>query len=309
VRDLRDGFVLLDAAVLGDAGLPRRGGQLPDRLLVGCGDHPAAGEEEFPPRRAQRQQVLDELVAGPGAAGADQDLPPEPGGDLPEGRGRQVPVIGEGARSGVAGAQQHGQALARIGSPRRQRVEAVAFQVGAAPSLSECAVTRVASMSMTTQPASAFPAMTSHGNPAGVSWISFRACARALARARAIRSSIAGEPARCSARRTVGPLGASPAPGRGGRQRDAAHAGGAQHDRGRHRDQHDPPVKQGRRARLPQSGAQARCQPCLVGGLPQQDRARVADQARPAAGDLQGMVPPVMLHGEERSSPGNCMVW
>jgi hypothetical protein len=73
--------------------------------------------------------------------------------------------------------------------------------------------------------------------------------------------------------------------------------------------QHDPPVKQGRRARLPQSGAQARCQPCLVGGLPQQDRARVADQARPAAGDLQGMAPPVMLHGEERSSPGNCMVW
>jgi hypothetical protein len=28
----------------------------------------------------------------------------------------------------------------------------------------------------------------------------------------------------------------------------------------------------------------------------------VADQARPAAGHLQGMVPPRILHGEERSS-------
>jgi hypothetical protein len=28
----------------------------------------------------------------------------------------------------------------------------------------------------------------------------------------------------------------------------------------------------------------------------------MADQARPARGDLQGMVPPVKLHGEERSS-------
>jgi hypothetical protein len=34
----------------------------------------------------------------------------------------------------------------------------------------------------------------------------------------------------------------------------------------------------------------------------------VTDQARPAAGDLQGMVPPVMIHGEERSSPGNVCV-
>ena len=62
-------------------------------------------------------------------------------------------------------------------------------QVGAAPSLSELAVTKVASMSMTSHPVSVFPAMTSHGNPAGVSSISFHACARAFARARAIRSS------------------------------------------------------------------------------------------------------------------------
>ena len=68
-------------------------------------------------------------------------------------------------------------------------------------------------MSMTTQPARVLPAMTSHGNPAGVPWISVRACARAFARARAIRSSMAGVPARSSARRTAGPLGAAPGTG------------------------------------------------------------------------------------------------
>jgi hypothetical protein len=79
--------------------------------------------------------------------------------------------------------------------------------------LSECAVTRVASMSITIQPVSAFPAMASHGNPAAVSSISCHACALAFARARAMRSSMAGVPARSRARRTVGPLGASPSTG------------------------------------------------------------------------------------------------
>ncbi len=46
-------------------------------------------------------------------------------------------------------------------------------------------------------------------------------------------------------------------------------------------------------------------EPGLVGGLAEQDRAGVAGQAGPAGGDLQGMVPPVMLHGEERSSSGD----
>ena len=68
-------------------------------------------------------------------------------------------------------------------------------------------------MSMTTQPARVLPAMTIHGNPAGVSSISVHAYARAFARARAIRSSMAGAPARSSARRTVGPLGAAPSTG------------------------------------------------------------------------------------------------
>ena len=68
-------------------------------------------------------------------------------------------------------------------------------------------------MSMTSQPVRAFPAMTSHGNPAGVLSIRSHTCARAFARARAIRSSMADAPARSSARRTVGPLGASPSTG------------------------------------------------------------------------------------------------
>jgi hypothetical protein len=35
------------------------------------------------------------------------------------------------------------------------------------------------------------------------------------------------------------------------------------------------------------------------------DRAGVTDQARPAGGDLPGMVLPVILHSEERSSSGD----
>jgi hypothetical protein len=74
-------------------------------------------------------------------------------------------------------------------------------------------VTRVASMSMTSHPVRVLPAMASHGNPAGVASMSFHACSLAFARARAIRSSMAGAPARSRARRTVGPLGASPSTG------------------------------------------------------------------------------------------------
>ncbi len=160
-------------------------------------------------------------------------------------------------------------------------------------------------MSMTSHPVRVFPAMTSHGNPAGVSSISCHTCARALARARAIRSSEAAAPARSRARRTVGPLGASPSTG----ARCASTAislmlVAPSVIADRQRDQHGTPVEQRRPARLPQRRAELRGQSRLVGGLAQQDRAGVADQARPVRGDLQGMVPPVMLHGEERSSPG-----
>jgi hypothetical protein len=71
----------------------------------------------------------------------------------------------------------------------------------------------VASMSMTSHPARVLPAMASHGNPAGVASMSFQARSLAFARALATRSSMAGAPARSRARRTVGPLGASPRTG------------------------------------------------------------------------------------------------
>ena len=148
--------------------------------------------------------------------------------------------------------------------------------------------------------------MTSHGNPAGVSSISSHTCARAFARARAIRSSMAGVPARSRARRTVGPLGASPSTGARCASRamslmlvaPSAIAAAIETST-------TPRSKSGRRALLPQRPAQPAGQSGLVGGLPQQDRPGVADQARPVGGDLQGMVPPVMLHGEERSSSGD----
>ena len=95
VRDLRDVLVLLDGAVLADAGLPRAARDLPDRVLVRSGDHPAAGEKENPARGGQGQQVLDELVAGAGPIHTDEDLRPEPGGDLPDRRGQHLLVVGE----------------------------------------------------------------------------------------------------------------------------------------------------------------------------------------------------------------------
>jgi len=91
--------------------------------------------------------------------------------------------------------------------------------------------------------------------------------------------------------------------------RDIAHAGRPEGDRRRHRHQDDPPVQNRGIPGLAQRRAQLRGQPRLVTGLPEQDRPGVADQACPVGGDLQGMVPPVMLHREERSSSGTYKVW
>ena len=62
-------------------------------------------------------------------------LPPEPGGDLPQRRGQHLLVVGERVRPGVAGPQQHGQALAGVRAPGAQRVEAVALLPGGQPLL------------------------------------------------------------------------------------------------------------------------------------------------------------------------------
>jgi hypothetical protein len=175
------------------------------------------------------------------------------------------------------------------------------------PSLSELAVTRVASMSMTSHPVRVLPAMASHGNPAGVASMSFHACSLAFARAR--RSGPAW-PGRRPGRGRGGPWD------RWGRRRARARGGRA----GRCRSCWWPrarspppatrarsPVQQRRRALLPQRAAQGGGESRLVGGLAEQDGAGVADdQPGSCRGDLQGMVPPViLLHGGERSSSGD----
>jgi hypothetical protein len=86
------------------------------------------------------------------------------------------------------------------------------LNVGAARSLSLRAVISVASRSMTSQPASSFPAMASHGNPAGLAQISCHTRARTAARARAILSRVRAS-ASSSVRRTVVSDGAAPKTG------------------------------------------------------------------------------------------------
>src|SRR5690348_3111919 len=65
--DLRDVAVVFGVPVLGDAGLPRLGRDLPDVVLVGPGDSPAAGEIELPARDLEAHHVRDEVVAGAGS--------------------------------------------------------------------------------------------------------------------------------------------------------------------------------------------------------------------------------------------------
>ena len=83
--------------------------------------------------------------------------------------------------------------------------------MGAAFSLSECAVIRVPSISMTTQPSRDLPATSSHGNPPAAS-IRSHTCLRILALACATFSSTRSE-ARFRTRRTVEPDGAAPSTG------------------------------------------------------------------------------------------------
>jgi hypothetical protein len=135
-------------------------------------------------------------------------------------------------------------------------------RMGGAPFLSELAVTRVASMPMTSQSASVFPAISSHGNPAGVP------------------SPVGRVPEyRCEV----------------GQQGDVAHAGGPERGRG-HQHEHGAPVEDGRAVLLPQRTAE------LLG------QSDVADQPSTVGGDLQGMLPPVTLNGEERSRSVDYMV-
>ena len=161
-------------------------------------------------------------------------------------------------------------------------------------------------MSMTTQPVRVFPAMTGHGNPAAVPAISVQACARAFARARAILSSMAGAPASSRARRTVGPLGAAPRTGaRWASSAMSLMLVAPSAIETATETSTMPRSSSGDVLFFRSAALRAADSPVLVGGLAEQDRPGVADQALPVRGDLEGMVPPVKLHGEERSSSGD----
>ena len=277
-----------------------------DGVLIGGGDHPPAAEQDHRARRGQGQQMLHELVAGAGPVDANQDLAPEPGRDLPDRRGQHLLVAGERIRARVARPQQHGQALAGAGTPGAQRVEAVALLPGGGGALLVRAGGDQGGVHVDDQPAR-------HG----------------LARddqPRETRGGLLDQVPRVRAGLRAG-AGDPVQHGRGpGQVKSAAHRRPARRvpEHGARcasramplmlaapsaiaaaSDRHGAPVEGGRRALLPQRPAELPGQSCLVGGLPQQDRAGVADQAGPAGGDLQGTVPPVMLHGEERSSSGD----
>ena len=205
-------------------------------------------------------------------------------GTCRQGRGQHVLVIGERVRPGVAGAQQHRQALARIRAPGPQRVETVAFLPGgAAPSLSERAVTSVASMSMTSQPARVFPATASHGNPARGLLDQLPHVRPGFRPGRRDPLQHAAVPARSRARRMVGPLGG--APSSGARCASTAMSLMLVAPSAIAAAIETSAIPRSEPAMSPPSAAPGtrRGQAHLVGGLAEQDRARVADQARPAA--------------------------
>ncbi len=158
---------------------------------------------------------------------------------------------------------------------------------------------------MTSQPASSFPAMASHGNPAGLAAISDQTCARTVARARAILSRVRGS-ASSSVRRTVVSLGRGPRTGSWWASRVMSLMLVAPSAIATAMVTSATPLSTSgnfpaRASADPSAGGQ----PGLVGQLAQQHCPGVPDQALALAGHLQPVVPPRILHDEERSCPGN----
>jgi hypothetical protein len=83
--------------------------------------------------------------------------------------------------------------------------------------------------------------------------------------------------------------------------RDVGHRGGAHRDGDRRRYQHHAPAELRERPFLRQRCVKCGGQAAPVGELAQQDPARMPDEPGSVRGDRQGMVPPVILHGGERS--------
>ena len=208
---------------------------------------------------------------------------------------------------GVAGAQQHRQALARIRSPGPQRVEAVAFLPGGSRSLLVRVRGDQGGVHVDDQPArQGLPGDDQPREPGGRLLDQLPHVRPGLARARAIRSSRPGSPARSRARRTVGPLGAAPSTGASCASTaislmlvaPSAIATAIDTSATPRSNSGDVPARRS-------AALSAAVSPAWSASLRSRTAPACPTRPVPSRGDLQGMVPAVMLHGEERSSPGN----
>lgn len=113
--------------------------------------------------------MLDQPVgrAGAGAVGADKDLAPVAARDLRERVSKDGDVLGDGVRARIPRSEHRGQALERVRAPRRERMKPprTLIYVPIARSFLDEQVIAVASRSMTDQPTSSRPRITSQGNP------------------------------------------------------------------------------------------------------------------------------------------------
>ncbi len=216
--------------------------------------------------------------------------------------------VGEGVRAGVAGPELHVEALAGVHAPRRQRVESVALLPGGSRSLFIGVRGDQGAVHVDDRPARQL--LPSGGQP--------RESACGLDQLPHVPAD-PGPGLRDPRQRPVIGQVQGPADRGIGRRRPehrrelAQHLGvghrrRAQRDRDRRRRQRRASADLRGRSPLRQGGVEFGGQSHLVGELAQQDPAGMADQAVPAGSDLQGMVPPVKLHGEKRSSPVDCKV-
>ena len=285
-------------------------GSFADGVLIGCSDHPAAGEEHRPPRRGRcASRCLTSSWLAPAPSTRTRILRPEPGGDLPDRRGQHVLVVGEGVRAGVPGPQQHRQALAGISSPGRQRVEAVAFLPGGSRSLlvrargdqrgvhvdHQPARQRLPGDDQPREPGRGLPDQRPHVRPR------FRAGLRDPAPAWPCA------PARSRARRTSGRSAPPPAPEPGA---PAPRYRSCSWPPARSPPPSTPARHPGRtEARFP-ARRSAAPSPAVSPAWSAALRSRIAPACPtrpvPPPVTFRAWSQPYILHGEERSSPGDC---
>jgi len=213
-------------------------------------------------------QVFEQLVGGAGAVDADEDLHAALGWDLGDRGGEHGEVVGHGVGSGVARAQQHLQALAGVGAPRRERVEAEAFLEGGGRPVLVGVRGDQGGVQVDDDPSG--EQLARHDQPGEPAWagaeqlphVLTHGCHRLgdLAQRRVVgrgQGAVHGGVRRWFAEHA----------GLVFQQCDVGHAGGAQHDRHRHRHQHRAPVPPARTVALGHRLAQRPGQPDGVGAL------------------------------------------